>query len=95
MKNGLEDSLWLSAISNKEIFRLHTAKYLSLILMDRHPAVAGLKEESMQKLPDRNTLSGHGLPARVHYENTHFVSAHSDFSRAVMQTMLFLHPSRP
>jgi len=39
--------------------------------------------------------SGHGLPARVHYENAHFVSAHSDFSRAVMQTMPSLHPSRP
>ncbi len=47
--------------------------------------------------------SGNGLPARVHYENAHIVSAHSDFSRAVMQSMQFrwrvqkneLHPSRP
>jgi len=38
---------------------------------------------------------GHGLPARVHYENAHIVSAHSDFSRAAVQPMLILHLSRP
>ena len=55
--------------------------------------------KSMQKLTAM-MASGHGLPARVHNENAHTVSAHCDFSRAVMhprhrQTMLFLHPSRP
>lgn len=30
--------------------------------------------------------SGNGLPARVHYENAHIVSAHSDFSRAVVHS---------
>jgi hypothetical protein len=44
--------------------------------------------KSNQKLP-AVMASGHGLPARVHYENTHFVSAHSDFSRAALQTMPF------
>ena len=39
--------------------------------------------------------SGHGLPARVHSANAPRVSAQSDFSRAAMQTMQSLHPSRP
>lgn len=39
--------------------------------------------------------SGHGLLAWVHSVNAHIVSAQSDFSRATMQTMQFLHPSRP
>jgi hypothetical protein len=68
--------------------------FLVLFTLSRHPAVAGLKEESKQNLPAVMAF-GHGLPALVHYENTHFVSAHSDFSRADMQTMPFLHPSRP
>jgi len=39
--------------------------------------------------------SGHGLPARLHNETAHTVSAHCDFSRAEVQPMLCLHPSRP
>ena len=41
--------------------------------------------------------SGHCLPvpwvpARVHFVNAHAVKAQSDFSRAVVQTMLILPP---
>ena len=50
--------------------------------------------KSMQKLP-AVMASGRSLPTRVHFENAHLVNAQSDFSRAVVQTMLILHPSRP
>ena len=46
-----------------------------------------------EKLP-AVMASGHGFPAPVHFENTHLVSAQSDFSRALVQSMQFLHPSR-
>ncbi len=67
---------------------------IHVLLLGRHPAKAGLKEESNQKLPAM-IASGHGLPARLHNINGSQGSRYCDFSRALMQTMQPLHQSRP
>lgn len=66
----------------------------------RHPAGAELKEKiCMPKISLGKTHGYDGFRARfartVHFENVHAVSAHSDFSRAEVQTMLILNPQRP
>ena len=61
---------------------------LILILLNRYPAVVGLKEESIQKL-SAMIASGYAFPARLHNINGSWWSRCCDFSRALMQIMPF------
>ena len=79
---------------NDLILNCYSAIPIDLLLLSRHPARAGLKEESEQKLPAVIAF-GHGLSARLHNINGSRGSRCCDFSRALIQPPLFLHQSRP